>query len=111
MGLVEVGVGLVPAWGGCKEMITRWNSDPKQPKGPMANITKIFQNVGTAKVASSAQEAKEMNLISNMNFASNEEVIGLRIKSAEPIFIEIIISNTKKALIMVRLFLLELYLP
>ena len=63
MGLVEVGVGLVPAWGGCKEMITRWNSDPKQPKGPMANITKIFQNVGTAKVASSAQEAKEMNLL------------------------------------------------
>ena len=63
MGLVEVGVGLVPAWGGCKEMITRWNSNPKQPKGPMANITKIFQNVGTAKVASSAQEAKEMNLL------------------------------------------------
>ena len=63
MGLVEVGVGLVPAWGGCKEMITRWNSDPKLPKGPMANITKIFQNVGTAKVASSAQEAKEMNLL------------------------------------------------
>ncbi len=63
IGLVEVGVGLVPAWGGCKEMITRWNNDPKQPKGPMANITKIFQNVGTAKVATSAQEAKEMNLL------------------------------------------------
>ena len=63
MGLVEVGVGLVPAWGGCKEMITRWNNDPRQPKGPMANITKIFQNVGTAKVATSAQEAKEMNLL------------------------------------------------
>ena len=60
---MEVGVGLVPAWGGCKEMITRWNNDPKQPKGPMANITKIFQNVGTAKVATSAQEAKEMNLL------------------------------------------------
>jgi len=63
IGLVEVGVGLVPAWGGCKEMITRWNNDPEKPKGPMANITKIFQNVGTAKVATSAQEAKEMNLL------------------------------------------------
>ncbi len=63
MGLVEVGVGLVPAWGGCKEMINRWKNDPRQPKGPMANITKIFQNVGTAKVATSAQEAKEMNLL------------------------------------------------
>ena len=63
IGLVEVGVGLVPAWGGCKEMITRWNNDPKQPKGPMAIIMKIFQNVGTAKVATSAQEAKELNFL------------------------------------------------
>ena len=63
IGLVEVGVGLVPAWGGCKEMITRWNNDTKQPKGPMATIMKIFQNVGTAKVATSAQEAKELNFL------------------------------------------------
>ena len=63
IGLVEVGVGLVPAWGGCKEMITRWNNDSKQPKGPMAAIMKIFQNVGTAKVATSAQEAKELNFL------------------------------------------------
>jgi len=63
IGLVEVGVGLVPAWGGCKEMITRWNNDIKQPKGPMATIMKIFQNLGTAKVATSAQEAKEMHFL------------------------------------------------
>ncbi len=63
IGLVEVGVGLVPAWGGCKEMITRWNNDPKQPRGPMATIMKIFQNVGTAKVATSAQEAKELHFL------------------------------------------------
>ena len=65
IGLVEVGVGLVPAWGGCKEMITRWNQDPNQPKGPMASIMDIFQNVGTAKVATSAQEAKEMKFLSS----------------------------------------------
>ena len=63
IGLVEVGVGLVPAWGGCKEMITRWKRDAEQPKGPMATIMKIFQNVGTAKVATSAQEAKELNFL------------------------------------------------
>ena len=63
IGLVEVGVGLVPAWGGCKEMITRWNNDIEQPKGPMATIMKIFQNIGTAKVATSAQEAKEMHFL------------------------------------------------
>jgi len=65
IGLVEVGVGLVPAWGGCKEMITRWNSDPSQPKGPMASIVKIFQNIGTAKVATSAQEAKSLKFLNS----------------------------------------------
>ena len=63
IGLVEVGVGLVPAWGGCKEMITRWNGDSNLPKGPMASIVKIFENVGTAKVASSAQEAKSLKFL------------------------------------------------
>ena len=65
IGLVEVGVGLVPAWGGCKEMITRWNNDPNQPKGPMASIVKIFQNIGTAKVATSAQEAKSLKFLNS----------------------------------------------
>jgi len=63
IGLVEVGVGLVPAWGGCKEMITRWNEDLSQPKGPMATIKSIFENVGTAKVATSAQEARELHFL------------------------------------------------
>ena len=63
IGLVEVGVGLVPAWGGCKELITRWNNDSEQPKGPMATITNIFQNIGTAKVATSAHEAKDLKFL------------------------------------------------
>ena len=63
IGLVEVGVGLVPAWGGCKEMITRWSEDLSQPKGPMATIKSIFENVGTAKVATSAQEARELHFL------------------------------------------------
>ncbi len=44
-------------------MITRWNNDPNQPKGPMASIVKIFQNIGTAKVATSAQEAKALKFL------------------------------------------------
>ena len=35
MGLVEVGVGVVPGWGGCKEMTTRWATNPRRPGGPM----------------------------------------------------------------------------
>ena len=63
IGLVEVGVGVVPAWGGCKEMLRRWIDDPSSPKGPMGSIVKIFENLGTAKVASSAQEAKDMKFL------------------------------------------------
>ena len=63
IGLVEVGVGVVPAWGGCKEMIRRWNGDLSSPKGPMGSIVKIFENLGTAKVASSAQEARDMKFL------------------------------------------------
>jgi 3-hydroxyacyl-CoA dehydrogenase len=57
-GLVEVGVGLVPAWGGCKELLHRWIQCSEQPKGPMPAVTKVFETIGTAVVARSAQEAK-----------------------------------------------------
>ncbi len=60
MGLVEVGVGLVPAWGGCKEMLTRWHHNPKGPQGPMPAVTRVFETVGTAAVARSADEARDL---------------------------------------------------
>ena len=60
MGLVEVGVGLVPAWGGCKEMLARWHHNPKGPQGPMPAVTRVFETVGTAAVARSADEARDL---------------------------------------------------
>jgi len=60
MGLVEVGVGLLPAWGGCKEMLTRWSTLGRLPKGPMPAVGKAFELISTATVAKSAAEAKEM---------------------------------------------------
>ncbi|KAB7732179.1 3-hydroxyacyl-CoA dehydrogenase [Rudanella paleaurantiibacter] len=63
MGLVEVGVGLIPAGGGTKEMAAR-ASDLYQTGDPELNILQnIFMNIATAKVSASAQEAKEMNYI------------------------------------------------
>jgi 3-hydroxyacyl-CoA dehydrogenase len=59
IGLVEAGVGLVPAWGGSKEMTTRWITNPKRPGGAMPAISKVFQMLSTAHVATSADEAKE----------------------------------------------------
>lgn len=63
IGLVEVGVGLVPAWGGCKEMLSRWMGDSNRPGGSMVAISKVFETIGTAKVAKSAQEAKELKFM------------------------------------------------
>ncbi len=60
VGLVEVGVGLIPGWGGCKEMLARWQSLGRLPNGPMPAVAKAFELISTATVAKSAAEAKEM---------------------------------------------------
>jgi 3-hydroxyacyl-CoA dehydrogenase len=59
IGLVECGVGLVPGWGGCKEMLARWRQFGRLPNGPMPPVAKAFEIISTATVAKSAQEAKE----------------------------------------------------
>ena len=59
IGLVEVGVGIVPGWGGCKELLGRWAYDPKAPKGPMTPVMKSFETIAVAAVAKSAVEAKD----------------------------------------------------
>jgi 3-hydroxyacyl-CoA dehydrogenase len=60
IGLVECGVGLVPGWGGCKEMLTRWHTSGLLPQGPMPAPSKVFETVSTASVSKSAAEAKEL---------------------------------------------------
>ena len=63
IGLVEVGVGLIPGWGGCATMLRRWSEAPKLPKGPMPPVAKAFEMISTAQVAKSAAEAKEMLIL------------------------------------------------
>lgn len=63
LGLVEVGVGVIPAWGGCKEMLLRWLRHKKRPGGMMVAISKVFEYIATAKVAKSAMEAQEMLIL------------------------------------------------
>ncbi len=60
MGLVEVGVGVIPGWTGTTEMIQRWITREKRPGGPMPAISKVFETIGMAEVAKSAAQAKEM---------------------------------------------------
>lgn len=63
MGLVELGVGLIPAGGGTKEMALRC-SDMYQKGDPELNILQnAYMNIAQAKVSTSAQEALEMNYL------------------------------------------------
>ena len=59
-GLVEVGVGVIPGWGGCKEMLLRCCADPNRAGGPMPPIVKAFEAIGLATVARSAEEARDL---------------------------------------------------
>lgn len=60
IGLVEAGVGIVPGWGGCKELLLRGQNLHQKPQGPMPAVTNAFQTIATAQVATSAQEAKDL---------------------------------------------------
>ncbi len=81
-GLVEVGVGIVPGWGGCKEMIFRqlknraesgavnakfgkWFSflSPVKTLNTMPAIKDAFMNISMAKVAKSADQAQDMLIL------------------------------------------------
>ncbi len=62
-GLVETGVGIIPGWGGCGEMIDRWRKMPGAPNGPMPAVAKTFEIVSTATVSKSAAEAKEYGFL------------------------------------------------
>uniref|UniRef100_UPI000592E1F4 enoyl-CoA hydratase/isomerase family protein n=1 Tax=Legionella tunisiensis TaxID=1034944 RepID=UPI000592E1F4 len=57
-GLVEVGVGLIPAGGGCKEMVMR-AAAKAQEADLMRFLQPYFQQIATAVVAGSAPEAKQ----------------------------------------------------
>lgn len=59
-GLVEVGVGVIPGWGGCTQMLARWQAAPKAPRGPLPAVAKVFETVSTATVSKSAAEAREL---------------------------------------------------
>jgi 3-hydroxyacyl-CoA dehydrogenase len=72
-GLVEVGVGLLPGAGGCKEMLLRAvdSANSIRPDGRgesvelMEAMKKAFETIATAKVATSATEARGLGFLSS----------------------------------------------
>jgi 3-hydroxyacyl-CoA dehydrogenase len=64
-GQVEVGMGLIPGAGGCKELVMRALGDFPQDIGydPNPFVQAVFQRIGLAKVTSSAGEAREWGFL------------------------------------------------
>jgi 3-hydroxyacyl-CoA dehydrogenase len=65
IGLVETAVGLIPAGGGCKELVRRLVSPamrvPEAP--PLPFVQRVFETIALAKVATSAVEARELGYL------------------------------------------------
>ncbi|MDE2087626.1 MAG: 3-hydroxyacyl-CoA dehydrogenase/enoyl-CoA hydratase family protein [Xanthomonadaceae bacterium] len=61
IGLVEAGVGLLPAGGGLHELAVR--AAKANPADPFESLKKVFETVAMAKVSPSAIEAKNMGLL------------------------------------------------
>ena len=63
MGLVETGVGLVPAGGGCKEVLWRWSQTKEAKEDPDYAPLQVFNIIGYAKTATSTVEAAPLKFI------------------------------------------------
>jgi 3-hydroxyacyl-CoA dehydrogenase len=63
IGLVEVGVGLIPAGGGTKEFTKRVSDSLEEGDVELNALQNAFMNIATAKVALSAEEAREMGIL------------------------------------------------
>jgi len=75
MGLVEVGVGLIPGGGGNKELyIKHLENIPNGVQFDLQNVAnKVFESIAMANVSTSAEEARENNVL---NFADGISVNG-----------------------------------
>ena len=88
IGLVELGVGLIPGGGGTKEFALRAGDDLHEDEPETVTLKNRFFSIATAKVATSAQEAFDMGILRK----GQDEVvmnIGRRITEAKKSVIEI----------------------
>ncbi|NVK84314.1 MAG: 3-hydroxyacyl-CoA dehydrogenase/enoyl-CoA hydratase family protein [Cytophagia bacterium] len=63
IGLVEVGVGLIPGGGGTKELTLRVADSIAEGDPELNRLQEAFMNIATAKVATSAEEARAMHIL------------------------------------------------
>jgi 3-hydroxyacyl-CoA dehydrogenase len=72
MGLVETGVGLLPAGGGTKEMLVRaLDAAPADEQAdPFTYVKEVFLNIGMGKVSGSAAEARRLGYLAERDSIS-----------------------------------------
>jgi 3-hydroxyacyl-CoA dehydrogenase len=63
LGLVEVGVGLIPGGGGVKEMVLRAVEDAQPDEDLFPRIKKVSETIAMARVATSAVEGREIGFL------------------------------------------------
>ena len=63
MGLVEVGAGLIPGGGGCKEMTLRASEKFSKNDVEVNVLQEFFLNIGMAKTSTSAREAYDLSFL------------------------------------------------
>lgn len=74
MGLVEVGVGLIPSGGGLAELTERILKDDDVPSNRFARLAKLVQNVSSAYVSMNAYQAKAAGFLSDTDvIVQNDE--------------------------------------
>ncbi len=63
IGLVEVGVGLIPAGGGTKEMLARAMEQDPAAADPRPAVQRVFETIGFAKVSTSGPDARRLGYL------------------------------------------------
>ena len=68
LGLVEAGVGLIPAGGGTKEMLARaMEAMPDTLQDPLPHVSRVFETIGFGKVSTSAPHARRLGYLRDVD--------------------------------------------
>jgi len=70
IGLVEVGVGLIPGGGGTKEFTKRVSDSLEEGDVELNALQNAFMTIATARVATSAEEAREIGILKKLDRVS-----------------------------------------
>ena len=74
IGLVEVGVGVIPAGGGTKELLARAMEDVAPTADALPHVQRVFETIGFARVSTSGPEAQRLGYLRPVDaFTMNRE--------------------------------------